>query len=155
MAEPNDAPGVLAHPPLIYLGFLVVALAIDWIWPAPVLPQSSQYWVAAALFALGLGAAVPAFLRFVRAGTNVPTNRPATALVTHGPYRFSRNPIYVGLTLAYLAIAVAIDSLWAIFMLAAVLPVMHYGVVLREERYLERKFGEDYRRYRAAVRRWL
>jgi protein-S-isoprenylcysteine O-methyltransferase Ste14 len=93
--------------------------------------------------------------QFERAGTNHGTHKPATALVTGGLNRFSRNPIYISLSLIYAGIALLANSAWALVLLVPLLIVMHYGVIVREERYLEMKFGEDYRRYKAAVRRWL
>jgi protein-S-isoprenylcysteine O-methyltransferase Ste14 len=85
----------------------------------------------------------------------VPTWMPTTALVTGGPYRISRNPIYLALTLVYLGLALAWGSLWPVVLLAPLLIVMRYGVIGREERYLEARFGDAYRAYRAAVRRWI
>jgi protein-S-isoprenylcysteine O-methyltransferase Ste14 len=96
-----------------------------------------------------------AFARFIRAGTNIPTNRPTTALVTAGPYRFSRNPIYIALTLLYLGIALAVDSAWIAGLIVPVLIAIRYGVIAREESFLEQKFGAAYRDYKARVRRWL
>ena len=81
--------------------------------------------------------------------------RPTAAIVTSGPFRFSRNPLYLALTLVYCGLSLAVNSWWGGVVLAPLLVVMHRGVVLREERYLERKFGETYRRYRSQVRRYL
>jgi len=80
---------------------------------------------------------------------------PSTAVVTSGPYRFSRNPLYIGLAIVYLGLTLTFDAWWGIVLLALVLIVMHLGVIQREERYLERKFGDGYRQYRSAVRRYL
>ncbi len=90
-----------------------------------------------------------------RAGTNIETHRPTETIVTDGPYRYSRNPLYIGLMSLYSGAAVMGDSLWVLGLLAPLLVVMHFGVILREEAYLERKFGDVYRAYRARVRRWL
>lgn len=95
------------------------------------------------------------FERFRRAGTNVPSWQPSTALVTGGPYRFSRNPIYLAQTLIYLGLACGYGSAWPLALLPAVLIVMHHGVIRREERYLAARFGAAYRAYSASVRRWL
>jgi protein-S-isoprenylcysteine O-methyltransferase Ste14 len=154
-APDTDIAGVVTHPPLIYLAGLLLGLAFEYFWPMPILPSPEQYFAGALLILLGLVGAGPAARAFLKAGTGLPTDRATTVLVTSGPYRFSRNPIYLGLTLAYLGVAAAVDSLWIVGMLAAILPVMHYGVILREERYLERKFGEEYRRFCARVRRWI
>jgi protein-S-isoprenylcysteine O-methyltransferase Ste14 len=107
------------------------------------------------LISAGFGLLGWAITSFRRAGTNVPTNRPALALVVTGPYRFSRNPIYVGGTLAYLGLALAVDGVWLAALLAPFLLILRYGVIAREERYLEAKFGAAYRAYTQNVRRWL
>jgi protein-S-isoprenylcysteine O-methyltransferase Ste14 len=88
-------------------------------------------------------------------GTNISPLRPATAVVTNGPFRFSRNPLYVSLTLLYLGLTSAFNTWWGIVVLVPLIIVMHYGVVVREERYLEQKFGETYRQYRSTVRRYI
>ena len=89
------------------------------------------------------------------AGTSVKTSVPTTALVSTGPFQFSRNPLYVSLTLFYLGISIAAQSLWALALLIVVLVVMQRGVINREERYLEHKFGAEYVRYKELVRRWI
>jgi protein-S-isoprenylcysteine O-methyltransferase Ste14 len=89
------------------------------------------------------------------AGTNVNPLRPTTAIVTGGPFRFSRNPLYLALTSLYLGLTLALNTWWGIVVLIPLLIIMHRGVVLREERYLEQKFGETYRQYRSTARRYL
>lgn len=151
----NDAPGVIAKPPFIYLGFLALGLLLDWRWPYPLLPEPLQYILGAILFAFGMGMALASFRQFRRAGTSFDTQKPDTAILTGGPYRFSRNPIYIGLTSAYAGIGIAVDAPWVWVLLLPTLVVMHYGVITREERYLERKFGREYLDYKAGVRRWI
>ena len=90
-----------------------------------------------------------------RAGTNVNPRDPTTAIVVEGPFRFSRNPLYLSLILAYLGITLLVNALWPLLLLPPLLVVLHWGVIAREERYLEAKFGESYRVYKARVRRWL
>lgn len=106
-----------------------------------------------------IGAAISlgfqALREFRRADTNVEVYKSATALITTGPYRFTRNPLYICLSLAYLGAALMADSLWVLVLLIPVLLTTHYGVVLREEQYLMKKFGAAYRQYQKAVRRWL
>lgn len=160
MSRPgNDNPRVIARPPLIYLAFLALGLGLDYGWSAsifpPRVPTGAQHSAGAALIVLGLATLATAFWQFRRAGTNVPTNKPTHAIVTDGLYRFSRNPIYVALSLVYVGIAIAVDSLWVVGLLVPILVIIRYGVMTREERYLERKFGEEYLRYKASVRRWL
>ena len=151
----QDAPGVIAKPPFIYLGFLVLGLGLDWLWPYPLLPEVLRYTLGGALFALGLALALASIRHFKAAGTDFNTHKPTPALLTEGPYQISRNPIYIGLTAAYAGIGIAVDAPWVWVMLLPTLAVMHYGVIVREERYLERKFGKEYLDYKARVRRWL
>ena len=93
--------------------------------------------------------------RFVRAGTELPPFRPTTAIVTDGPFRFTRNPMYIGMTLLYVGLAVGFDLIWALILLPAVLLVIRFYAIAREERYLEAKFGEEYLSYKRRVRRWV
>ncbi len=151
----QDAPGVIAKPPFIYLGFLALGLGLDWLWPYPLLPEALRYTLGGALFALGIALALASIRRFKAAGTNFDTQKPSTAILTEGPYRVSRNPIYIGLTAVYAGIGIAADAPWVWLLLLPALVVMHYGVILREERYLERKFGREYLDYKARVRRWI
>ncbi|MAG97313.1 MAG: isoprenylcysteine carboxylmethyltransferase family protein [Rhodospirillales bacterium] len=151
----QDRPGVIARPPLIYLTFLAAGLGLDYGWPAPFMADAARYPLGGALAALGVALAVLSFRRFRGAGTNVQTWKPSTALVIEGPFRFSRNPIYVALTLIYCAIGVAADSGWVLVLVVPLLAVMRYGVIAAEERYLEAKFGDAYRHYKGRVGRWL
>ena len=157
MTAPDDGrtAGVVVRPPLLYLGALLAGLAADWLHPARAMPAGYRFTLGPALVVAALALAFWAFARFRRAGTNVPTNRPTLALVTDGPYRFSRNPIYLGLTALYRGLAVIAGSLWAVLLIFPVLAVMRWGVIAREERYLEARFGQPYRDYMARVRRWI
>jgi len=152
-AEPKDTPGVVAPPPLIYLGGLVVGLVLDRIWPAPFM--TARPVAGTALVLLGVALMALGIREFKRAGTDYKPYRPATRVITSGPFRFTRNPLYLSLTVVYAGIALGLASLWALALLVPVLVVIRYGVVAREERYLERKFGGDYLRYKESVRRWL
>jgi protein-S-isoprenylcysteine O-methyltransferase Ste14 len=155
MSEAADSPGVIARPPLLYLGTLALGIGLDLLLPTS-LPGREPRWVVAGLLGLaGLALLYVCFRRFQAAGTNVPTWMPTTALVISGPYRFSRNPIYLALTAVYLALALAHGSWWPLVLLVPLLIVMRYGVIGREERYLEGKFGDVYRAYCSSVRRWL
>ena len=139
------------------MGLAVIAgLALNWLMPLPFLPADlPPGWLGAMVFVLALALFARAIVTITRAGSNVPTNRPTTTIVESGPYRFTRNPIYLGMFLGLLGLAIAFDNLWLLLMLAPFALVISYGVVGREEAYLERKFGDVYRRYRSRVRRWL
>ena len=154
-ANDGDTAGVITIPPVIYLGFLVVGLLADFFWPVALLPETVQYPVGGVLIAVGLAGVVIARRQFSRAATSVLVTRPTTAIVTDGLYGRTRNPIYLGMALIYAGIAIAADSIWALALLVPTLIVVRYGVIGREERYLEAKFGEPYRAYMASVRRWF
>src|SRR5260221_3460049 len=153
--ELPDNPGVIAPPPLMYACPLAVGLLLHLKFPLGFLPRK----VAAILGVTLIGASVAlvsrTFQRMRRAGTNVNPIEPATVLVTDGPFKFTRNPLYLSLTLFYTGVATLVNALWAMLLLPAVLFVVNRGVIEREERYLERKFGEQYRQYKERVRRWI
>jgi protein-S-isoprenylcysteine O-methyltransferase Ste14 len=151
----KDTAGVIARPPVICLAFLLAGLALEFAWPAAAFPNLVRYPAGAALIALGVGI-MAAALRLLRdAGTPHETDEPTTAIVRGRLYRLSRNPIYVSLILVYAGIGIAAGSLWVLGLLLPLIAVIRYGVIAREERYLERKFGEEYLRYKASARRWL
>jgi protein-S-isoprenylcysteine O-methyltransferase Ste14 len=155
VAGGTDNSGVIARPPLLYGAAFLVVLALRWFWPMPVLGWALALGVGLAMLVPGMGIAVAGRRALRAAATNVDPMRPTTAIVTSGPYRFSRNPLYVALTLLFLGLTVAFNTLWGLVVLIPLFITMHCGVVMREERYLERKFGETYRQYRSRVRRYL
>jgi protein-S-isoprenylcysteine O-methyltransferase Ste14 len=152
-----DVAGVIALPPLIFLGFLATAAVLEAVLPLPVLAAQvvPRYLAGAALAIAGFVIIFRAAGRFQAAGTNIPPNLPATALVVDGIYRRTRNPFYLGMTLVYLGVSVAAGSVWAIGLVVPLVWVINTGVIAREERYLERKFGDAYRAYKARVRQWV
>ena len=150
-----DSPGVIARPPLLYLAGLVCFLVVDWIWAMPIGTRRATLLPGLALAAVGVGNAIWGRRTMQAAGTNIDPTLPAKAIVTSGPFRFSRNPLYVSLTLLYLGLTLAFNSWWGLVALVPILVTMHRGVVLREEHYLENKFGDSYRQYRSNVRRYL
>jgi protein-S-isoprenylcysteine O-methyltransferase Ste14 len=154
-----DHPGVIARPPRIGYTFLAAGGLLEWLWPLPLLPvawpATLRFGAGGGSFALGLVVMTLAIRAFRQAGTNVETPKPATALVTGGIYARSRNPMYLALALLFAGVAVLADSGWLALLLLPFLVVLRVGVIAREERYLERKFGAPYRAYRGRVRRWL
>jgi len=158
MSETRDNAGVIAPPPLIALAAVVLGLALDWLLPAYVLTVLLTFWarivIAVVLFGAGAALALPAMRGFRSAGTHVEPWKPATALVTNGIFGRLRNPMYVGLTLFLVALSLALASDWMLVMTVAFIAVIHFGVVRREERYLEAKFGDAYRQYKARVPRY-
>lgn len=151
----DDSPGVAFHPP-----FLVVALAVTgWVLfqeaRLPFLPGGLARPLGVLLGLASLGISGWAVVTLLRAGTNVPTHLPAKALVRSGPYRFSRNPIYLGLALGFAALAAWLNTAWFLVMCVLFVSLITAGVIVREERYLQWKFGVEYAEYRVEVRRWL
>jgi protein-S-isoprenylcysteine O-methyltransferase Ste14 len=157
MTDAIDNPQVIARPPLLWLFAMLVGAALDDTWPLPFLPQDGAglHWAGAAIFAGGLLLLAWAAVNFQRAGTNVPTNRPTTAIVATGPYRFSRNPIYTAMLIGQVGVAIYFDNAWQFVTAIPFIAALRYGVIAREEAYLERKFGSLYLDYKARVRRWL
>lgn len=119
------------------------------------MPAQYAKWIGLATIAAGIALMVFAAVQFWRKHTSVLPYRPTTALIESGPFRISRNPIYVADTLCYVGVAVLLNAAWPLLLLPLVLLVMNRGVILREERYLERKFGDEYNAYKLRVRRWL
>jgi protein-S-isoprenylcysteine O-methyltransferase Ste14 len=157
---PGDAatPDVITRPPLLYLGGLVLGIVVDHLLPLRLawLEAAPARWTLGGVLILMGGAIMAAGIRdFARAATPVPSNQPVRALVTTGIHGWSRNPIYVGMFLLYAGIAVAAHSTWALVLVLPLAVVVRYGVVAREEAYLEQRFGDSYRDYKARVRRWL
>ena len=153
-AAPDHA-NVVAPPLLIYAGALAAGLLLQRLAPLPFLPRPVARVVGLCLTVLSFFIGVPAFVAMRRARTNLDPRQPTTAIVTTGPYRYTRNPIYVSFTILYTGLALLANSLWAMLLLPALLIVRSRGVIAREEQYLERKFGATYLHYKARVRRWL
>jgi protein-S-isoprenylcysteine O-methyltransferase Ste14 len=148
-------PGVIAPPPFIYAGALAAGLLANRRLRLPFLPRRLRRAFGPLLIICGLVVALLGSREMSRAGTNVDPYKPATTVVTGGPYRFTRNPIYVGFTLMYVGIAALANALIPILLLPAVQQLIRRGVIEREELYLERKFGDEYLQYKGRVRRWI
>jgi len=153
--QTQKGPGPFVHPPLMYLAALLLGIGLDRRWPFPF--AAGRWADVAGLVAIALGVAImpPVLRRFRRAGTSFDVRKPASALITDGPYRFSRNPAYVALTFWYLGVALLLNSVWALLFALPLLAMMDRWVIRREERHLEEQFGVQYLRYRSSVRRWL
>jgi protein-S-isoprenylcysteine O-methyltransferase Ste14 len=154
----NDTPAVIAPPPLIATITVVLGLLFDRVWPAfvlsTVLKFSDRIAIGVLIAGAGAALAVSAERRFKAVGTNVPPWKPTLNLATTGVYAWLRNPMYVGLMLLVAGLGIGLASDWTLLLLVPMGLLLHHGVVLREERYLEAKFGEPYRRYKERVPRW-
>jgi protein-S-isoprenylcysteine O-methyltransferase Ste14 len=151
----TDTSGVRIPPPLIYLVGFLAGVGLEAAFPIPGLPSALE------LLALFLGAAIwlaldgSAMAFFRSARTSMVPMRPTSALVISGPYRITRNPMYVGMAFLHAGLALALGMIWSLVLLPVVLLVVHRQVIAREEGYLEAKFGDEYRDYKKRVRRWL
>jgi protein-S-isoprenylcysteine O-methyltransferase Ste14 len=155
MTDNQDNLGIRVPPPLIYLLPLLLGLLLDKKAHVPFLPRTAARGLGWSL--LGSGGLLSRwfFITMRNADAPVRTDRPVPRLTTEGPFRYTRNPGYLCLAMIYAGIAVLRNSLWTFLLLPLVLLVIQREVIGREERYLERTFGEEYLNYKRRVRRWL
>lgn len=142
-------------PPAAFLVPLLFTLALEWIASTALLPAPWRWIVGAAVLLAGLSTSVAGALAQKRAGTDFDPYRPSRKIVSRGPYRFTRNPMYVGFAIITMGIAILADSAWALLAVPVGVVAMDRLVIAREERYLEGKFGEEYLAYKRRVRRWI
>ena len=154
-APRTDTSGIRVPPPLYYVAGFLAGVVLELVFPTSWPPVGVRIAVTVLAVVAWLALDGAAMLNFRRAGTSMVPMNPTTALVTSGPYRLSRNPMYLGMASLCVAFALAFGVIWALAFLPAVLMIVDRLVIAREERYLERKFGQDYRDYKARVRRWL
>lgn len=156
-ASPPAHAGVHVPPPLLYVAAFLLGWLLHRWWPAPITagPSTGRMLAAALCVAVYLVIFGTAFAAFRRARTTLIPNRPAATLVTGGPYRLTRNPMYVSLVALYLGVALFANSWWPVALLPLVILVVDRAVIAREERYLASAFPTEYAAYRARVRRWL
>ena len=154
-AKQPDHAGVAFHPPLLLAASLGVGFLLRWIAPLSVLPSTAFVMIGPAIVALAFGIFFWAVVTMLRGHASIPTNKPTDAIVAGGPFRFSRNPIYFSMILLHIGIGAWTKSLWFFVLAAPSVALLTWGVILREEQYLERKFGDEYLSYKSRVRRWI
>lgn len=157
--ETRDNPGLIMRPPFFLAIAFVLALVLEWLTGlgfllAPSL-ASLQFWLGVLITAAGAALPVIGFREFTRAGTNVDPFEPALKLVTTGPYRFTRNPMYLGMVLFMLGLSLMLSLEWGLILTPFLWLAYDRLVVAREEAYLTNKFGEPYRAFVGRTRRWL
>ncbi len=155
MSRSTDSPGVIVFPPALVGGTLLIGLVLHWLWPMSLLPPMIARVLGVLLLLASATIARSAERVMHRAGTNIQPSKPTLAIVTDGPFRFTRNPLYVALIGLYLGITLLVNAVWPLLLLVPMWIVLDWGVVRREEQYLEAKFGEPYLAYQARVRRWI
>lgn len=155
MTERLDNAGVIFPPPLIFLSGLLIGGIISWFYHTPFLPKVLAVGLGIILIIIGLGIVLNARSKMRNAETNIEPWKPTTAILSDGIYGLSRNPIYLAMSFIYVGISFLFNSFWFLPPLIPILLVIHYGVILREEKYLENKFGENYLNYKKTVRRWI
>jgi protein-S-isoprenylcysteine O-methyltransferase Ste14 len=155
LSPEEDRPGVPIAPPLLFVIPIVASLVLEWLVPTGFLHGSLRCVLGLLFSVAGIALSVGGFITQKRAGTDPFPYHPSTRIVAHGPYRFSRNPMYLGFALLTLGLAILVDSAWMLLALPIGLVLTDRFVITREERYLERKFGEEYLNYKRSVRRWI
>ena len=154
----RDYADVVVKPPILFAGAVLLGCLLNRVVPlGPGLGSANARALAAggALALVGLALGALSVREFRRAGTSVAPGEPSTVLLENGPYRYTRNPIYIAFVILYFGLAVMLTSAWMLLLLIPMLIILQHGVVEREEAYLQAKFGEAYRKYRARVPRWL
>jgi len=153
--QEQQTPGIRLIPPLVYAVSLLIGLAIEQLFPLVSISWTWRTGPAVVLIAVAGLLIAPTVMRYRHADTPFDVRKPATTLITDGPYRYSRNPGYVSLTLLYLGLGVLFSSAWVCVLVVPTLLIINVAVVRKEEQHLESQFGEEYLRYKTAVRRWL
>jgi protein-S-isoprenylcysteine O-methyltransferase Ste14 len=156
-ATSSDNPGVIAFPPLIWaVGAAISALLHFFVIRVPIMSNYRVCLVCGILLViLAPALAISAAVTFKKAGTNVHPEEPALTIARGGPYRFTRNPMYLALCLLQVALGFLLNDWITLLFVVPLALILHYGVVLREEKYLTAKFGEPYLELKRSVRRWF
>jgi len=153
--KPLDNPGVIAFPPLIWLVNAVISVLVHLFLRLPIMKYSFCLVCGIVLIILAPTLALSALRTMKAAGTNVQPSEPTLTIVRRGPFRFTRNPMYLALCLVQIALGFFLNDWITLLFVVPLALISHYGVVLREERYLTAKFGEPYLQYKRGVRRWI
>lgn len=146
---------VVVNPFVICGGALILAVLTQWALPLPFLPAPLAWVLGVIVFLTGVGFGLPAARHMRQVKTTLRPNRSSTALVTTGPFRFSRNPIYIAMVFNYAGLAIILGTPWGLLFLPLVVWLLTRWVIIPEEDYLKQQFGESYQQYQAGVRRWI
>jgi protein-S-isoprenylcysteine O-methyltransferase Ste14 len=155
---PRDAPDIIVFPPVIPVSLVLLGILLQWLVPLGLLVRVDPSWripPGVVMLLVGIAIAGTGRLTMMRRGTNVIPTRPALALVDDGIFKWTRNPIYVGGGFVLVGVALTFALDWVLLLFVPSMLLLHFGIILPEERYLERKFGDEYRRYKASVARYV
>lgn len=155
MNPKNDHAHVVVNPFVIYIVFGLCAAVLQRFIPLPFIGQSGARMIGVIIMIINLIPGLAAVRNMLAAKTSLNPHRPTTALVFTGPYRFSRNPMYIGLTLLYAGLVTYLQLPWGLVLLPVVIWLITIWVIVPEEKYLEQKFGAEYSKYKSMVRRWI
>lgn len=155
MTEHKDHAYVRIHPPVLLLMNIVGAFLLNWLLPLPFVFSSALEWTGYILVFVGLGFAFSAVSQFGKMHTTLDPHGSVSAIVTSGPYRFSRNPIYLGFVFTLIGLPLALGNYWGVLLSPLLMILMAQLVIKHEEAYLEEKFKDVYTSYKSRVRRWL
>jgi len=153
--QPQDNPGVIAFPPLIWLVNAVISVLVHLFIRVPIMSYRVCLVFGIVFIILAPTLALSAFITMKAGGTNILPSEPALTIVRNGPFRFTRNPIYLALCLLQVALGFFLNDWITLFFVVSLALIFHYGIVLREETYLIAKFGQPYLQYKCEVRRWI
>jgi protein-S-isoprenylcysteine O-methyltransferase Ste14 len=151
----SDLEGVRTPPPVVYLGLIILGIGFQFRWPMSFLSGQISFALGLAVIGLSLILFAWTVRTFLAAKTTLDHRKPTTALISSGPFRFSRNPIYVSMTMFGLGVGVLLDNLWIVLLMLPAVLMIRFFVISKEEAFMESKFGADYLRYKSSVRRWL
>jgi len=150
-----DRAGVVAFPPLLFVGMFAVAMLLRFLFPTPVLPTLTAIGIGLVVMLVGLPVLLLAFRQMIRNKTTINPRGATTRIVSDGLYAYTRNPMYLALTLLYTGGCIMVNAWWGLLLLIPLLIMVQKGIIEREELYLTRKFGDEYLRYKGRVRQWL
>lgn len=154
-SKENTAPGIKVPPPVIFGIALLIGFGLEYLWPAAPLSRAWGYVIGAIIIGVSVALMPFVLILFKRQRTSFSVHHSATALLTDGPYRFSRNPAYVALTLLCIGIGFVVNNGWIWLMCVPAVLVTDLWIIRKEERHLETQFGEAYLKYKSSVRRWI
>jgi protein-S-isoprenylcysteine O-methyltransferase Ste14 len=155
LSPEEDRPGVPIAPPLLFVIPILASFVFEWFFATSFAHGAFRWRAGALIFLAGIALNVGGFITQKRAGTDPIPFNPSTRIISHGLYRFTRNPMYIGFALCTLGLAILVDSAWMLLAVPVGLLLIDRVVITREERYLERKFGGEYLSYKRRVRRWI